>query len=154
MRIIVLIFLISVSSWANGNEAIDRFKLFTNCAAVELVIENVNSDADAKKIGLTDKSIQMTVESRLRSARIYASELKDNYLYVNINVGKTAFGISLEFHKKVFDSISQDSWYATTWDTGATGTHGNQGANFILSSLSEFVDEFLVEYLRANEEAC
>ena len=40
-----------------------------------------------------------------------------------------------------------------TWDLGATGTHGGD-AGYVLQTLSEFVDTFVVEYLRVNEAAC
>ena len=46
---------------------------------------------------------------------------------------------------------------AVTWrGAESTGLHGggDSGGNFILASVSEKVDAFLVEYLRANEEAC
>ena len=152
VRIIVSMVLISVPLWASGNEAVDRFKLFTHCAAVKLVIDMSSRDT---KISLTKESVQTAVESRLRSARIYTSEAPDYFFfYVNIAVVGNAFGVDVKLHKKVFDSASQNWAYAPTWWTGSTGVHGNQNANFILSSLSQQVDEFLVEYLRVNEEAC
>ncbi len=42
---------------------------------------------------------------------------------------------------------------AITWERGSTGTHGGQ-RDAILGALSEHLDQFLVEYLRANEAAC
>ena len=43
---------------------IKRFRLFSDCSPMWLVIENLSSDA--KKIGLTEEAVQATVESRLR----------------------------------------------------------------------------------------
>ena len=42
---------------------------------------------------------------------------------------------------------------ASTWHSGAVGTHGDD-ASYILSAVSRYMDRFLVEYLRVNEEAC
>ena len=74
-------------------------------------------------------------------------------LYVNVNVVGLAFGISLEYGKTVIDEASGLRGLATTWARGFTGTHGRD-ASYILSGVSELMDLFLVEFLRANEEAC
>ena len=42
---------------------------------------------------------------------------------------------------------------ATTWHSGSTGTHG-RSSSYILGALSQHLDKFLVEYLRANENDC
>ena len=42
---------------------------------------------------------------------------------------------------------------ATTWVRGSAGTHGGD-AGYIRSGVSEYMDTFLLEYLRVNEEAC
>ena len=60
----------------------------------------------------------------------------------------------LEFKKRVSDSLSGESFFAGTWDSSVTiGTHGRD-ANYILQSLSELLDRFVLEYLRVNEAAC
>ena len=106
----------------------------------------------AKKIGLTEESIQAAGESRLRSARLYGTEA-DQVLYINVNVIGDGFSVGLEYQKLVFDPLSAEAMYAATWDTRGTGTHsGNSG--YILSVISQDLDEFLVEFLRVNEAAC
>ena len=107
---------------------------------------------DAKKIGLTKESIEDAAESRLRSARLY-NPYALPYLGINVNVGKTAMGVELEYNKWVFDPLSGENAYAGTWDIGGTGTHGGD-SGFILSVVSQHLDKFLVEYLRVNEAAC
>ena len=154
MRIIVAMILLSVPLWASGNDAkdaLDHFRFFTRCAPVQLVIESV--DSDAEKIGLTDEDIQVALESRFRSARIYTDAETNNWLSINILVDGNAFNIILQFNKLVFDPITQNSGFAVTWSTGAAGTHGSD-AGFILSSLSGHIDRFLVGYLRVNEPDC
>lgn len=51
------------------------------------------------------------------------------------------------------DSVSGLKLSATTWTRGSTGTHG-RNPGFIVQSVSEHVDAFLVEYLRVNEKDC
>ena len=61
--------------------------------------------------------------------------------------------MGLEYKKWVSDPLSGEEAYATTWNTGSTGTHGGD-PGFILSTASGLLDLFLVEFLRVNEEAC
>ncbi len=132
---------------------IARFELFADCRPMYLLVERL--PADASKIGLTEEAIQAAAESRLRSARLYRSIRSAPYhsLYINVNVAGRGFSIRLEFKKDVYDPLSGDTGVATTWNTGGAGTHGGN-ANYILSLLSQYMDEFLVEFLRVNEKAC
>ena len=88
-----------------------------------------------------------------QKARLYDSEFTGPYLYVNVNVVGMAFNTSLEYNKPVHDLASDVTGVASTWDISLTGTHGG-GSNYILSTISELMDRFLVEYLRVNEAAC
>ena len=126
-----------------------EFQLLSFCKPMNLVVEDLGDDAS--RIKLTGESIQATVESRLRSARLYASPHMDTYLYVNINVVGNAYSMSLSFKKLVEDPYSINLFPATTWRIGGTGTGD---AAWILSHLSQMMDEFLVEYLKVNEEYC
>ena len=75
-----------------------RFRLFSDCSPMWLVIENLSSDA--KKIGLTEEALQAAVESRLRTARLYTSDTLKPYLYVQVSVVREAFSARLEYKKK------------------------------------------------------
>lgn len=113
-------------------------------------MERLNDDAG--KTGLTEARLQAAAESRLRSARLYDSDAVA-YLYVNVNVVGRAFNIRLEYEKLVRDVATGKLGRAPTWNTGGIGTHGGD-AGYIVSTLSEKLDQFLVEYLRVNESAC
>ena len=128
----------------------DHFQLFANCRPMNLVVEGLGDDAS--KVGLARESIQAAVESRLRSARLYSSEAT-NWLYINVNVGDRAFSTSLSYNKEVYDPASNQLRNAETWEIGGTGTHG-EDAGYILSLVSQYMDSFLVDFLRVNEEAC
>ena len=49
--------------------------------------------------------------------------------------------------------MSELEGIASTWDTATYGTHGGN-AGFILQSVSEDMDRFVLEYLRVNEKSC
>ena len=133
------------------SEELARFMLFADCQPMYLLVEGLPSDAS--DIGLTKESIQTTAESRLRSARLYNSSKRFPYLYINVNVAGGAYNISLLYHKIVYDPLSESSSFAPTWNIGGAGTHGGR-ADVILSTVSQYMDKFLVEFLRVNEEAC
>ena len=119
----------------------DNFRLYNECGPMDLAVETLHPDA--AEIGLTKASIQAAVESRLRSARLYDDDV-DPRLYVNVFVSGRAFFIGLNYQKYVHDPASGVSSVTTTWNTGGGGTHGG-GAAFILSNISSYMDELLVD---------
>jgi len=67
-----------------------------------------------------------------------------------------AFGAAAQFRRMLFEEgneIVAYGYFATTWDHGLIGTHG-QDADHIIESVRKLVDIFILEYLRANEEYC
>ena len=137
---------------AKLEQEMQRFELFANCKSVILIVEDLPKDA--QKIQLTTHDIRMAVESRLRAARIYGFENMGPMLGVTVNIVGPAFGIATELNKYVYDGISQSYGYATTWSRRMTGTHGRTGGEYVLSLVGRMMDEFLTQYLRANEKAC
>ena len=149
--VLTLSLFVSETSGKTLLEQLKRFKLFAKCQPIKLLVEGL--PPDASKINLTRESIQVTAESRLRSARLYHSEARYT-LYINVNIVGPAYSVRLDFKKPVRDFFSNELFgMATTWDTGSIGLHGSDG-RFILSSISQLMDHFLVEYLRVNEEVC
>lgn len=168
----VLAFLLAVPCTAQEIDSeslgVRRFELFSECRPMDLTVEALGSPA--QEIGLTVDRLQTTVESRLRSARLYRDKtldfsrieelqtqirenLRSGNLYLNVNVQGRAFAVLLEYMKFIHDPVSGEDGTATTWRVGSVGTHGRD-ASFILSIISEYVDRFLVEYLQVNEDAC
>ena len=95
-------------------------------------------------------------ESRLRAARLFTedkSKANGAYLYVNIHVLGPAFSVRLEYKKLLKDPVTTSKLSAITWQSGSLGTHAGNGG-YVIQSLSEYLDSFIVEYLRVNEEAC
>ena len=129
----------------------DNFMLFNYCYPVELVVEELSSDA--KKIGLTEERMRTMTESRLRAARIYSDDGSTTYLYVNVNVVGKGFHTSVSFRKLARVFGSDHLFPATTWSIAYTG-HMSGDSGFIMQGLSELVDAFINEYLRVNTEVC
>ena len=147
----VLILSLLFFLFSTSGQATEKFRLYNSCNKIRLLVEDLSEDA--KKINLTEEAIRNSVESRLRSARIY-DENGLEYLYVQISVVGNGVSIETNFNKYVMSF--GEFGMATTWDRGKTGTHGSSTTSkgFILSALSELIDKFIVEYLRANEKDC
>ena len=148
-------FLLSASS-ASSEEVTDqdRFDLWNHCAPVELVVDTLSEDAI--DIGLTQSAITVSVRSRLRAARLYASEDYEalwSILYIDTNVVSNAFNASVQYMKLVDDIASDLGSWASTWGKAFLGTHGRD-PDYILSSVSLLIDLFIDEYLRVNADAC
>ncbi len=137
-------------------DSLNRFRLYNACAQIDLVVADVPEEGDA--IGLTRERVQVLAESRLRAARLYDADATP-YLYVNVGVlvsdyrEQGAYSITLQFNKALYDSASERSGRAVTWQRGRYGMHGGD-AGFIMQNLSERLDHFVLEYLRINEDAC
>ena len=139
---------------AQGVTDLDRFKLFNNCEPMYLLASVFDDDKEtANSIGLTKDRVQFAVESRLRGTRLFRSDIGSSALEVNIDVLGRAFNVTLHYNKTLFDSVSGRNSLAATWQKGMIGTHGS-GADFIISTLSALMDQFLTEYLRVNDPAC
>ena len=128
-----------------------RFELFANCQPLYLLVESLPEHAN--RIGLKKIDIILAAESRLRSARIYTDRVLAPVLYINVNVVGLAYNVSFELKKIVYDALSGKTGDATTWVISATGTHG-QHKDAILNAVDDFMDLFILEFLRANDKAC
>ena len=137
---------------------------------------------EAQKIGLTPESVRNVAESRLRAARIYGDDIFGPLLHITVNVDQIRsksggtlgriFFVQVRLFKSVVDynqylrimrtgkteGLPKKGWgLATTWERNTYGTLGrhDKDPGFILSYVSRFLDEFLVEFLRVNnDEQC
>ena len=132
-------------------EGYARFQLLNECKPMGLVVNPLPPGAAA--ISLTRERIRTLAESRLRAARLFSDDLLPAHLQVNVKVLRLAFAVDFRFNKLLYDPVSNEAWPAATWGNGATGTHAGD-SDSIMQLLSEWMDQFLVEYLRVNEDAC
>ena len=130
--------------------AFDRFQLFNECEPIRLIVEDLPPDAAA--IRLTGERVSTLAESRLRAARLFSGDA-EQFLYVAVGVLETSYGVTISYHKLLFDPISGEMASPRTWVSTGFGTHGGS-AGFILQDLSERFDRFVLDYLRVNEDAC
>ena len=135
---------------------IQRFPLFNECAPMRLVVEDL--PGGAADIDLTEERVQTLAKNRLRAARLY-NEAAHLYLYVRVgvlvseNLHAGAYSVRVSFNKYLNDGALDLNGFAETWNSGSYGTHVGD-AGYILQSLSEHLDKFILEYLRVNEDAC
>ena len=73
--------------------------------------------------------------------------------FAHPHVEARGFSLSVEYKKLLYDAVSGETSYATTGEIGGAGSHGGD-AGFILQGLSEYLDGFILDYLRVNESAC
>ena len=132
-------------------EGLARFQLLNECKPMGLVVDPLPPDAAA--ISLTQERIRTLAENRLRAARLFSDDLLPTYLQVNVKVLRLAFAVDFRFNKLLYDPVSNEAWPAATWGHGAAGPHASDG-DYVLQHLSETMDQFLLEYLRVNEDAC
>ena len=129
---------------------------------MELVIKH-RFESMALAIAPFGGPLEAVAKTRLREVGLYSGDLAKTSgasLYVYINAAGTgsgdpiitAYNISVSYRKLVFDKYGNPG-LAATRVTGSTGTPG-EDAGYMVSSLSQLLDEFLAAYLRVNEAAC
>ena len=151
--LVVVVTVLTVARSAVAQELLDmqyEFELFNNCSPVRgsaLMLTGGNSH------GVTGERVGRVVESRLRAARLFAesSETPAGFTVAVSFVG-SAFFVMGGFGKIVVDVFGRGG-FAVTWSTERLGTHGNDGS-YVMQAVSETVDEFVLEYLRRNGDAC
>ena len=151
--LVVLAASLLLTGAVSAQETDDRsaaFKLFTNCEAFNLRVGGLHPIAD--DVGLSRDSLVATAEGRLKDAGLYDPEAA-TYLFINVNFTNEAFDLILALKKHLLDEYSGERRPATTWATGAAGTHGGT-PDGILASIDESLDKFLAEFQAVNEHAC
>ena len=135
-------------------DLLSRFQLYNACRPMEVLVEAFAGNGESR-IGLTRQGFELAAESRLRAARLYSEDHDESggaYVYLRTTVVSSAFTVEVHYKKVVTDEF-QIAAPASTWERGFSGTHGRD-ASYVMSSLSELLDEFLAAYLRVNEAAC
>ena len=119
----------------------------------------IEGNNDNNAAHLTKESVQTRVELRLRSAGLKpvaasSTPIPARTLYVNVNIVGAGFDVDVKFYRYAFWIVAGDksgSGMVSTWDTGTTGTHGNN-ETFILGVVERQMDIFLNAYLKANQD--
>ena len=140
---------------AGPGGSVERFKLWTGCRPMNLVISARSMGIP----GLTLGSLRNLVETRLQAARLYnpssVTERDAGTLHLKVEkVAGAGFIIfEIEFWKWLYDHASFNTYLATAWDSLSYWSE-TIDANTARNAVSQSLDWFLVEYLRVNEPAC
>ena len=135
---------------------VGRFQLFNHCGPMTLYTAASESVSFS---GITQERLRLAVESRLRGARIYRGDSDDTNtpeLSVIVTAAGPVFLVHMQFRTWVARTTKVGvrlEGSATTWSLTAIGLH-EDGADKILSKVSECLDKFITAYLTANEDAC
>ncbi|MYD86624.1 MAG: hypothetical protein F4137_23350 [Acidobacteria bacterium] len=136
--------------WRTPEENRARFRLFTECSTLFAL---VSVEGSASEI---EDRVRTLLESRLRAARLYTDD-QTGMPFLSVSVHSLelypVYSLSLELFKPVRDWASGLEYGVVTWRKTGVGIYGRR-PDVILQSVSEYVDEFILEYLRANEDFC
>ena len=153
VAVVILFFTLSIPVGTEEADRYDRFQLWNDCEPMDLIVGGL--DEDAMSVGLTKDAINTAAMRRLRTARLYDSD-QAPFLFVQVTILRGAiskvFSIRLQYRKVVYDPATEIVMHGTTWQGGNLGTFGD--ADYILSGVSEGVDDFINEYLRVNQDSC
>ncbi len=133
---------------AQGDPGYDG-QLFTRCAPLRVAVGFNLTNTD---LPLAEEALSKAAESRLRAARLLKPDAVQ-FLSVDLNVVGPAFSLRIGLNSWIDDMGFGRGGTALMWGTGATGTHGGN-AQYLLDLVSRHVDEFVVKYLRVNQEPC
>jgi hypothetical protein len=121
---------------------------------LNLLIEQLHPDA--VKIGLTREEILNRIKSKFSAYDISPKdpENRNEYLYINVNVGDPFYSIGIELRRNVYYIVNKKTYLtfgASTWQIGVSGSHG-KGNEEILRSLDALMERFFEAYQEANIE--
>ena len=139
-------------------EELDRFRLFTNCAPLPLVVFVDGREEEEAELEELEERLRTMAESRLRAARLYGGpavigSTSSRSLRVFVNIAGPAFKFSVTLRKRLRDEVAAVHGEAPTWAREALGTHGDD-MDHIARGVSESLDAFILQYLRVNEGRC
>ncbi|MDE0032734.1 MAG: hypothetical protein OXU75_06330 [Deltaproteobacteria bacterium] len=144
----ILLFVVHAGNAQESDSAYDG-QLFTGCAPLRVAVGFSMTNTD---LALAEEALSKAAESRLRAARLFRTD-SAQFLSVDLNVVGTAFSLRIGLNSWVGDMGFGRGGTVLMWGSGATGTHGGD-PQYILGLVSRHLDEFVLKYLRVNEEPC
>ena len=138
------------AQYAGGDDASERFHLWTGCKPLWPHISTLDDDAF---LG----SVRAAVESRLRGAGLFHDESGSMWLHVYIDLGSgSTFRMVVGLRKVLFDPITRlrSSVYSNTTVWQPYSAYGVAPQDTVRNVLADLMDRFIADYLRVNAEAC
>lgn len=130
--------------------------VFKGLKGVQVLVEELPDDA--MKIGLTRERLQSATELSLRRNGVPVLTLEEAaktpgapWIYVNVNLTTTSFSTMVLIREDVRLVRAPNTVVlgATIWTKSSAGTHTGD-ADFIVKSVERKVDDFCLDYLKAN----
>ncbi len=152
----VLIGLLTMLPGMTVAQDVNYAALFNRCGLVDLVVAGTE---DAESLNIVGRAETMA-ESRMRAARIYGDFIyPELFIFIDVDLGSemTIYMLSLDFRKVLTDSYGAEmpgTVVGYGFYGAATNTDSGEVADDIINSVSEYLDRFILEYLRANEGYC
>ena len=138
---------------AAGQWQPDSFELGNRCGRLTMLVTVDGGEA----LGITHERVGALVEGRLRVAQLFDGDSWPGpALLAGVGVAGSAVALGVEFVRPVLVLRTEVEGFASTWSRRAVmdlSEHGRDG-DYVMRQLSELVDRFILEYLRANDEDC
>jgi len=144
----ILLFSVHAGNTRASGSDYDR-QLFTRCAPLKVAI---GFNLTNTELPLAEEALLEAAESRLRAARLLKTDA-DQFLSIDLNVVGSAFSLRIGLNSWIGDIGFGRGGNVLMWGAGATGTHAGD-AQYLLDLVARHLDEFVVKYLRVNEEPC
>jgi hypothetical protein len=158
LLIVGLMISVSVASAESDSEK----QSLKGIKALEVLIEGLGEEE--KQAGLTESSLRVLVEGRLRKAGIKVVDDSINepgrpYLYLNINcltdksgseIVRYIYSYDLQLKQGALLKRNSEFEVVPTWDAGGVGYFGTQKLGAIERSVEKLVDMFINDFLAMN----
>jgi hypothetical protein len=144
-----------VSKTVSGQTSLlDDSKLLQGFDTLQILIEGLPKTLTDK--GLSESQIENDIEIKLRQAKFKIAENTTPFIYVTVNAvdtdGLVAYAINVSLQQSVVLQRDKLVWtIAPTWKKENIGIVGRNRINSIREKIKDFVDEFILDYLKAND---
>lgn len=137
-------------SYLNNLEKISSLKNIKSLKVKLIIVENL------VQAGLNKSNLKSSIEAKIRKAGINISTQQEPYLEIFVNAVKidnSSFSYSIDVTLQQNIILERDKsikLITSTWERGAVGSVGTARIDGISETVSRFVDEFVKDYLTAN----
>ena len=136
-------------------EHFGQYRLYAACKPVKLIIDHASPAA--LQVGLTEQTARLTAEAFLRRALIaMVPEPQPAFMRTVVFFGDSKVGteITVHFMKMLWDALSNQSGYSSTWSHTILVPYGQNNKDQYLSALSHLLKNFIKDYTAQNAKPC
>ena len=175
LRLACVLLVVAASGQALAGKPVterERFDLWHDCTPVGL--EVVVPTETQELTGLSKDEIETTARGKLQGARLHTPEATVGILAITVESVELPFTLSLwrvvarlfdqgavflirvQFLKWMDDPLSDEDvlYRAGTWSRTHFGSFEDKSDTWLLSIISDYMDEFIADYIRVNAAGC